>query len=63
VDTALVVGREADAPLPVTACVQQLLRTASSIGLGQAELSALIGLFDADRREAFLSQVRGATSP
>jgi 2-hydroxy-3-oxopropionate reductase len=63
VDTALAVGREADAPLPVTACVQQLLRTASAIGLGQAELSALIGLFDADRREAFLHQIRGATSP
>lgn len=63
VDTALSVAREADAPLPVTACVQQLLRTASAIGLGQAELSALIGLFDAQRRDAFLRQVSTATSP
>jgi 2-hydroxy-3-oxopropionate reductase len=59
VDTALAVARETDAPLPVTACVQQLLRTASAIGLGQAELSALIGLFDAPRRDAFLRQVSG----
>ena len=63
VDTALAVARDADAPLPVTACVQQQLRMASAIGLGAAELSALIGLFDADRREAFLRQVSGMTSP
>ena len=63
VDTALAVAREADAPLPVTACVQQQLRTASAIGLGAAELSAVIGLFDAQRREAFLQQVNGLTSP
>lgn len=63
VDTALSVAREADAPLPVTAGVQQLLRTASAIGLGSAELSALIGLFDPQRREAFLRQVSAGTSP
>ena len=62
VDTALTVAREADAPLPVTACVQQLLRTASAIGLGQAELSSLIGLFDPERRDAFLRQVSGSTA-
>jgi 3-hydroxyisobutyrate dehydrogenase-like beta-hydroxyacid dehydrogenase len=62
VDTALSVAREADAPLPVTACVQQLLRTASATGLGQAELSALIGLFDVQRRDAFLRQVSATTS-
>ena len=62
VDTALAVAREADAPLPVTACVQQLLRTASAMGLGQAELSSMIGLFDPERRDAFLRQVSGLTS-
>jgi 2-hydroxy-3-oxopropionate reductase len=62
VDTALAVAREADTPLPVTACVQQLLRTASAIGLGQAELSALIGLFDPGRRDAFLRQVSERSS-
>ena len=63
VDTALAVAKDVDAPLPVTASVQQLLRTASAIGLGQAELSALIGLFDPARRESFLRQVSGAASP
>ena len=62
VDTALAVAREADAPLPVTACVQQLLRTASAMGLGQAELSSMIGLFDPERRDAFLRQVSGLIS-
>ena len=63
VDTALAVAKDVDAPLPVTASVQQLLRTASAIGLGQAELSALIGLFDPARRESFLRQVSDAASP
>lgn len=63
VDTAMAVAQETGAPLPVTACVQQLLRMASATGLGQAELSALIGLLDANLREAFLQQVRGLTRP
>lgn len=53
VDTALAVAREAGAPLPVAACVQQLLRAAQAAGLGEAELSALAVLFEPQRHEAF----------
>lgn len=56
VDTVAGVARDSGAPMPVTAAVQQVLRMADAMGLGQAELSAVIALMTPQRRDAFLAQ-------
>lgn len=58
VDTVLAVAQKSGAPMPVTASVQQMLRIASAMGLGQAELSAIVSVVLPERREAFLHPAR-----
>lgn len=58
VDTVMQTAQTSGAPMPVMACVQQLLRTAEAQGLGEAELSALISVVLPEQREAFLAQAR-----
>lgn len=58
VDTVLEGARACDAPLPLTASVQQLLRAACALGLGDAELSSVCSLFDERKRKAFLQTLR-----
>ena len=56
VDTVLAAAQKSGAPMPVTASVQQMLRIASAMGLGQAELSAIISVVLPERREDFLKR-------
>lgn len=58
VDTVLATAKQSGAPMPVTATVQQLLRMVSAMGLGEAELSALVTLALPDRRAGFERQVK-----
>ena len=58
VDTVLAAAQKSGAPMPVTASVQQMLRIASAMGLGQAELSAIVSVVLPERREAFLHPAR-----
>ncbi len=58
VDTVIATARDAGAPMPLTATVQQMLRIASAMGLAEAELSAVIGVLLPQRRESFLRQVK-----
>ncbi len=57
IDTVMAVAQQSGAPMPLTANIQQTLRLASAMGLGEAELSAIVALTMPDRREAFLRQV------
>ena len=59
VDTVLAAAQKSGAPMPVTASVQQMLRIASAMGLGQAELSAIVSVVLSERRDAFLTPARG----
>lgn len=56
VDNVLAAARESGAPMPVTASVQQVLRIAEAMGLGTAELSAVVSVVLPERREEFLRQ-------
>lgn len=56
VDNVLVAARESGAPMPVTGSVQQVLRIAEAMGLGPAELSAVVSVVLPERRDAFLRQ-------
>lgn len=56
VDNVLAAARESGAPMPVTASVQQVLRIAEAMGLGTAELSAVVSVALPERREEFLRQ-------
>ena len=58
VDTVLAAAQKSGAPMPVTASVQQMLRIASAMGLGQAELSAIVSVVLPERRDAFLQPAR-----
>lgn len=58
VDTVLAAAQKSGAPMPVTASVQQVLRIASAMGLGQAELSAIVSVVVPERRDAFLQPAR-----
>jgi 3-hydroxyisobutyrate dehydrogenase-like beta-hydroxyacid dehydrogenase len=53
VDTVMQVAQSSGAPMPVLATVQQQLRAAQAVGLGEAELSALICLVWPEQRSAF----------
>lgn len=53
VDTVMQLAQSSGAPMPVTAAVQQQLRTAQAAGLGAAELSALICQVWPEQRQAF----------
>ncbi|MBC5784644.1 NAD(P)-dependent oxidoreductase [Ramlibacter sp. USB13] len=57
VDTVIDTARQSGAPMPVTASVQQVLRLAAVLGLGEAELSAVISVLQPEKRAAFLRQV------
>ena len=59
VDTVLAAAQNSGAPMPVIASVQQMLRIASAMGLGQAELSAIVSVVLPERRDAFLTPARG----
>ena len=50
--------RNSGAPMPVTGAVQQVLRMAEAMGLGPAELSAVVSLMTPHRRESFLAQAQ-----
>ncbi|MGE4339026.1 MAG: NAD(P)-dependent oxidoreductase [Pigmentiphaga sp.] len=56
IDTVMAVAQQSGAPMPLTAHIQQTLRMASAMGLGEAELSAIVALTMPDRREAYLRQ-------
>ena len=56
VDTVIANAQRSGAPMPVTACVQQMLRVASAMGLSQAELSAVVSVVLPETREAYLRQ-------
>lgn len=58
VDTVLAAAQKSGAPMPVTASVQQMLRMASAMGLGQAELSAIVSVVLPERRDDFLQSAR-----
>jgi 3-hydroxyisobutyrate dehydrogenase-like beta-hydroxyacid dehydrogenase len=58
VDTVLATAQKSGAPMPVTASVQQMLRVASAMGLGEAELSAIVSVVSPQRRDAFLRQAQ-----
>ena len=62
VDTVLAAAQKSGAPMPVTASVQQMLRIATAMGLGQAELSAVVSVVLPERRDAFLPAARGANA-
>ena len=55
VDTIMQTAQETQAALPVTSSVQQWLRTAQAMGLGQAELSAMISVLQPERQAEFLA--------
>lgn len=57
VDNVMAAAQAGGAALPLTGTVQQLLRAACSLGLAQAELSALCALFDPVKRDAFLQSL------
>lgn len=57
VDMIMRSAQSSDAPMPITACVQQLLRSAKAMGLGDAELSALICTVLPDRQPLFKPSV------
>jgi 2-hydroxy-3-oxopropionate reductase len=59
VDTVLAAAQRSGAPMPITAGTQQLLRVAAAMGLGNAELSAVISVLMPEQREAFLKQAAG----
>jgi 3-hydroxyisobutyrate dehydrogenase-like beta-hydroxyacid dehydrogenase len=58
VDTVIATAQQSGAPMPLTASVQQTLRIASAMGLGEAELSAVISVMLPERRDEFLQQAR-----
>ncbi len=58
-DTLIANAQQSGAPMPVAASVQQMLRVASAMGLGQAEVSAVISVVLPEQREAFLRQIDG----
>lgn len=57
IDTVIANAQQSGAPMPLTANVQQMLRMASAMGLGQAELSAVVSVVMPEQRDAFLQQV------
>jgi len=59
IDTVAAVAKDSGAPMPVTGAVQQVLRIAEAMGLGDAELSAVVSVMTPQRREAFLAQAAG----
>lgn len=57
IDTLIANAQQSGAPMPVAASVQQMLRVASAMGLGQAEVSAVISVVMPEQRDAFLRQI------
>ena len=58
VDTVMATAQTSAVPMPLTAGVQQTLRIAQAMGLGQAELSAVISVVSPQRRQDFLQQAQ-----
>ena len=56
VDNVIAAAQRSGAPMPLTASVQQTLRIAHAMGLGEAELSSVISVMVPERRAAFLQQ-------
>lgn len=56
VDNVIVAAQKSGAPMPLTGAVQQTLRIAQAMGLGDAELSAVVSVMLPQQREAFLLQ-------
>lgn len=57
VDTVCAGAQRFDQAMPLAATVQQMLRIASGMGLGEAELSAVISVLQPQRRDEFMVQV------
>lgn len=58
VDTVCAGAQRFDQAMPLAATVQQMLRIASGMGLGEAELSAVISVLQPQRRDEFMVQVK-----
>lgn len=58
IDTVAAVAKDSGAPMPLTGTVQQLLRMADAMGLGDAELSAVVSLMTPQRMDAFRAQAQ-----
>jgi len=58
VDAVLDTARQSGSPMPLMAAVQQVLRMAGTLGLAEAELSAVISVLTPERRASFLRQVQ-----
>ena len=58
IDTVASVAKDSGAPMPLTGTVQQLLRMADAMGLGEAELSAVVSLMTPQRLESFRAQAK-----
>lgn len=59
IDTVASVAKDSGAPMPLTSTVQQMLRMADAMGLGEAELSAVVSLVTPHRLPSFLAQAKG----
>ena len=60
IDTVIANAQRSGAPMPVTACVQQMLRMASALGLDNAELSSVVSVVVPETREAYLRQAENS---
>ena len=58
IDTVAAVAQQTNLAMPVTGAVQQVLRIATGMGLGEAELSAVISVTQPARRDEFLAAAK-----
>ncbi len=58
IDTVSGAAQKTQLAMPVTGAVQQVLRIAAGMGLGEAELSAVISVMQPERRAEFMVQVK-----
>ena len=59
VETVARAAQLAGLPMPLTGTVQHVLRIAAGMGLGPAELTAVISVMQPERRDEFMIQVKG----
>ena len=58
IDAVAAVAQQTNLAMPVTGAVQQVLRIATGMGLGEAELSAVISVTQPARRDEFLAAAK-----
>ena len=63
VDTIMAVAQGSGASMPMTTQVQALMQEATAMGLGPAELSALVSVVLPDLTASFLKQAQDLTAP